>query len=142
MKRILVVAMMMVMGAVAIAAAQCGTPAKAAGTPTAGTTAAKPAATAAATTTLTGEIVDLSCYMGHGAMGADHAKCAQGCITKGQPVGFLTTDGMLYLVIGANHEPANPKVADFAGKKSTITGTVKESKGLKSIELASIAEAK
>jgi hypothetical protein len=132
MKRILVVALMLVMGAVAIAAAQCGTPAKAAA---AGEAAAKP-------TTLTGEIVDLSCYMGHGAMGADHAKCAQGCITKGQPVGFLTTDGMLYLVIGANHEPANPKVAEFAGKKSTITGTVKESKGLKSIELASIAEAK
>ena len=138
MKRILVVAMCLVMAFAAIAAAQCGTPAKAAA---AGTPAAK-AAPAAATTTLTGEIVDLSCYMGHGAMGADHAKCAQGCITKGQPVGFLTSDGMLYLVIGANHEPANPKVAEFAGKKSTITGTVKESKGLKSIELASIAEAK
>ena len=125
MKRILVVAMLLVMGVVAIAAADEAKKEEA----------AKP-------TTLTGEIVDLSCYMGHGAMGADHAKCAQGCITKGQPVGFLTTDGMLYLVIGANHEPANPKVAEFAGKKSTITGTVKESKGLKSIELASIAEAK
>jgi len=125
MKRILAVALIAMMAFVAVASADEAKKEEA----------AKP-------TTLTGEVVDLSCYMGHGAMGADHAKCAQGCITKGQPVGFLTTDGTLYLVIGANHEPANPKVADFAGKKSTITGTVKEAKGLKSIELATIAEAK
>jgi hypothetical protein len=140
MKRILVVAMIMVMGVVSIAAAQCTPTAKAA-TP-AGTPAAKPAMAAAKTTTLTGEVVDLSCYMGHGAMGADHAKCAMSCITKGQPVGFLTTDGQLYVVLGQNHETANKQVVDFAGKKSTITGTVKEDKGLKAIELASIAEAK
>jgi hypothetical protein len=138
MKRILVVAMFALMAFAAVAAAQCTPTAKAA-TP-AGTPAAKPAA--AATTTLTGEVVDLSCYMGHGAMGADHSKCAMSCITKGQPVGFLTTDGNLYVILGQNHETANKQVVAFAGKKSTITGTVKEDKGLKAIELASIAEAK
>jgi hypothetical protein len=138
MKRILAFAFVVMIGAVAIAAAQCGTGAKAAGTP-----AAKPAAmAAAATTTLTGEVVDLSCYMGHGAKGMDHAKCATSCITKGQPVGFLTTDGMLYVIIGQNHETANKQVVEFAGKKSTITGTVKDQNGLKAIELASIAESK
>lgn len=137
MKRILVVAMIALMAFAAVAAAQCTPTAKAAAP--AGT---KPAAEAAKTTTLTGEVVDLSCYMGHGAMGADHAKCAMSCITKGQPVGFLTTDGALYVILGQNHETANKQVVDFAGKKSTITGTVKEEKGLKAIELASIAEAK
>jgi hypothetical protein len=72
----------------------------------------------------------------------DHAKCATSCITKGQPVGFLTTDGMLYVIIGQNHETANKQVVEFAGKKSTITGTVKDQNGLKAIELASIAESK
>jgi hypothetical protein len=143
MKRILAIALLVVMGSVAIAAAQCtptakaATPAKAA---PAGTPAAKEAA--AAPTTLTGEVVDLSCYMGHGAKGMDHAKCATSCITKGQPVGFLTTDGTLYVILGQNHETANSKVVTFAGKKSTITGTVKDENGLKAIELASIAEAK
>jgi hypothetical protein len=136
MKRILVVAMLMLVGVVSIAAAQCTPTAKAA------TPAAKPAAEAAKMATLTGEVVDLSCYMGHGAMGADHAKCAMSCITKGQPVGFLTTDGNLYVILGQDHKTANAQVVDFAGKKSTITGTVKEDKGLKAIELASIAEAK
>lgn len=125
MKRILVVAMLLVMGVVAMAAADDAKKEEA----------AKP-------TTLTGEVVDLSCYMGHGAAGMDHAKCAQSCITKGMPVGFLTTDGIMYVILGTNHEPANKSVVDFAGKKSMITGTVKEDKGLKTIELASIAEAK
>ncbi len=125
MKRILVIAMLGIMSIVAIAAADEAKKEEA----------AKP-------TTLTGEVIDLSCYMGHGAAGMDHAKCAQGCITKGMPVGFLTTDGIMYVILGPNHEPANKQVVDFAGKKSTITGTVKDAKGLKTIELASIAEAK
>jgi len=48
----------------------------------------------------------------------------------------------MYVILGTGHEPANPKVAAFAGKKSMITGTVKEQAGLKTIEMASIAESK
>lgn len=125
MKRILAVALLAIMSVVAIAAADEAKKEEA----------AKPV-------TLTGEVVDLSCFTDHGAKGMDHAKCAQGCITKGMPVGFLTTDGTMYVILGAGHEPANPKVVDFAGKKSTITGTVKDASGLKTIELATIAEAK
>ncbi len=136
MKRILVAVLFATMAFVAIAVAQeTAKPGGETGNKPGGETGNKP-------TTLTGEVIDLSCYMGHGASGMDHAKCATSCITKGQPVGFLTTDGIMYVIIGANHEPANKQVADFAGKKSTITGTVKEQKGLKAIELASIAEAK
>ena len=92
--------------------------------------------------TLTGEVLDMYCYMDHHATGPDHAKCATTCIKKGLPVGFLTTDGVLYLVIGKDHEPSNAAVADFAGKKSTITGVVREQNGLKAIELIEIADAK
>lgn len=95
-------------------------------------------------TTMTGEVVDLYCYMEHpaSAVGAEHMKCAQGCIKKGMPVGFLTADGTLYLIIGKEHEPQNAMLADWAGKKSAITGVVKENKNMKAIELVSIAEAK
>jgi hypothetical protein len=125
MKRILAVALIAMMAFVAVAAADEAKKEEA----------AKP-------TTLTGEVIDLSCYMDHGASGMDHAKCAQGCIKKGMPVGFLTADGTMYVILGANHEPANAQVADYAGKKSMVTGTVKEEKGLKTIMLASIADAK
>jgi hypothetical protein len=94
--------------------------------------------------TLTGEVLDLYCYMEHpeNATGAEHMKCAQSCIKKGMPVGFLSADGTVYLIIGKDHQPVNATLADWAGKKSAITGVVKENKSMKAIELVSIAEAK
>jgi hypothetical protein len=98
----------------------------------------------AAPTTLTGEVLDLYCYMSHPetATGAEHAKCAQACVTKGLPIGFLTADGTIYLIIGKDHASASTVVAEWVGKQSTITGHVKEQKGMKSIELVSIAAVK
>ncbi len=98
----------------------------------------------AAPTTLTGEVLDLYCYVSHpeSATGAEHAKCAQACVSKGLPIGYLTADGTIYLIIGKDHESASTAVADWIGKKSTITGHVKEQKGMKAIELVSIGEAK
>jgi hypothetical protein len=94
--------------------------------------------------TLTGEVVDLYCYMEHpeSATGPEHAKCAKGCVTKGLPIGFVTTDGTIYLITGKDHESASTMVADWLGKKSTVTGVVREQKGMKAIELVSIGEAK
>ena len=92
--------------------------------------------------TMTGEVLDLYCYMDHKATGPDHAKCASSCMKKGLPVGFLSADGTVYLITGKDHEPINAMVADFAGKKSTITGMVKEQGGIKAIELMTIADAK
>ena len=91
--------------------------------------------------TLTGEVLDMYCYMDRGAMGPDHMKCAQSCIKKGLPVGFLAADGTVYLVTGKEHEPVNATLAEWAGKKSSITGIVKENHGVKAIEFVSIAEA-
>jgi hypothetical protein len=98
----------------------------------------------AAPTTLTGEVLDLYCYMGHpeSATGTEHAKCATACISKGLPIGFLTADGTIYLIIGKDHASASTDVAAFVGKKSTITGHVTEQKGMKAIELVSIADVK
>jgi hypothetical protein len=98
----------------------------------------------AAPVTLTGEVVDLYCYMEHpeSATGAEHAKCAKSCISKGLPIGFVTADGTVYLITGKDHESASTLVADWVGKKSTVTGHVREAKGMKSIELVSVGEVK
>lgn len=92
--------------------------------------------------TMTGEVIDLYCYMGHQSKGAEHAKCATSCITKGIPVGFLTADGTMYIIVGKDHASANAEVAPFAGRQSTITGKVMENNGVKAIQLVSIAEVK
>jgi len=89
--------------------------------------------------TLTGEVLDMYCFMNHPdtGMGDGHAKCAQSCINKGLPIGFLS-DGVVYLIIGKDHEPASELVAEFAGAQSEITGTLVEHHGVKAIEIASI----
>ncbi len=88
---------------------------------------------AADTQTLKGEVVDLMCYLDHGAKGEKHAHCASGCIKSGGPVGFLTKDDQLYLVIG-EHKPVNDKFATLAGKTVTVKGTVVERNGMKMIQ--------
>jgi hypothetical protein len=98
----------------------------------------------AAPVTMTGEVIDMNCYMMHpqSATGADHIKCAQMCMAKGMAVGFKATDGTVYLLLGSEHESPNAKVSAFAGKKSTVTGTVLDHDGIKAIEMTSIAPAK
>lgn len=89
--------------------------------------------------TLTGEVIDLTCFMQHpdNAVGMDHAKCAKACINKGLPVGFRAEDGTVYLVIGTDHEPIAEMIAATAGKKSTITGTIIDHDGIKAIAISS-----
>jgi hypothetical protein len=85
------------------------------------------------TKTVKGEVVDLMCYLDHGAKGAKHADCAQTCIKSGGPVGILTADNQLYLVIG-EHKPMNDQLASLAAKTITVTGKVVERNGMKMIE--------
>ncbi len=89
--------------------------------------------------TLVGEVLDLYCFMKHPAngQGAEHAKCAQNCIRKGLPIGFLA-DGKVYVIVGKEHESAKDLVVDFAGKQARLTGTLFDHDGVMGIELASI----
>src|SRR5512141_512297 len=40
------------------------------------------AAPASGEVTVTGEVLDMACYLDHGAHGADHASCAKKCISS------------------------------------------------------------
>lgn len=90
------------------------------------------------TVTVTGEVLDLACYLDHGAHGAKHAACAAKCIRSGLPVGIKSSaDGTVYLLIG-EHEPLNDRLADLAAKTVTVTGKLVERDGLRMIENAEI----
>ncbi len=91
---------------------------------------------AAATKSITGEIVDLMCYVDHGAKGEKHKGCAEKCIKSGGPVGLLSGDD-LYLVIG-DHKPMNEELAAKAAQTVTLKGKVVEKNGMKMIENAEI----
>ena len=92
--------------------------------------------------TLTGEVLDLYCFMKHpdNGQGPGHAKCAMNCIRKGLPIGFLS-DGEVYLIIGKDHESAKDMVVDFAGSQAVLKGTLVNHHGVRAIEIASIEKA-
>ena len=94
----------------------------------------------AAADTLTGEVVDLACFLGHGEKGKDHAKCAKQCIQKGLPVGLLTEKGEVYLAIGPDHKKANELLASKAAQVVTVVGKKSENFGAKMIEVHGIVK--
>ena len=86
--------------------------------------------------TIKGEVVDLMCYLDHGAKGPAHKACAEMCIKSGGPVGILSGD-QLYLIVG-EHKPINDQLAAKAAETVTVTGKVVERNGMKMIENAQL----
>src|SRR5262249_41204485 len=41
---------------------------------------------------ITGEVVDMGCWLGHAARGEKHVSCAQKCLNQGMPMGLLTSN--------------------------------------------------
>ena len=85
------------------------------------------------TTTVTGEVLDMACYLDHGAHGDKHADCAKMCISSGLPVGIKSADGTVYLLIG-EHKPANAMLADYAAKTITVRGKLATRDGMNLLE--------
>ena len=104
---------------------------------------AAPAAAGGAETakpmTVTGEIVELSCYLDHGAKGEGHKACATKCINDGSPMGVLTSDGHLYLLT-LSHVDEDPytKAKTMAAETVKVTGSMHDRDGMQAIEVTSI----
>jgi hypothetical protein len=89
---------------------------------------------------LTGEPVDIKCYLG-GKSGEGHASCAATCAKGGLPVGFVTGKGddkVLYLVIGGGGKSASDHLAAHMGKTVKATGKVSNQNGLKVLTVSSV----
>ena len=81
-------------------------------------------------TTITGEIVDFSCYLQVGKHGDKHRDCAQKCFRNGQPIGLMTEDGTLHMLMEEEHDPRRDGMGifrqaaiDHAGHVMEVTGT-------------------
>src|SRR5207244_11266567 len=70
---------------------------------------------------ISGEVLDMACYIDHNAIGEKHTDCAKKCITSGLPVGLKADDGKTYLLIG-EHKPLNRELARYAAKKIKAPG--------------------
>ena len=93
---------------------------------------------ASATKTVTGEVVDMMCYVDHNATGDKHSTCAAKCIKGGGPVGIVS-EGKAYLIVG-DHKPMNDQLAEHAGKTVTVKGKMAERGGIAMLENAEIVK--
>jgi hypothetical protein len=77
---------------------------------------------------VTGEVVDMMCYVDHNAVGEKHGQsCGAKCVKNGGPVGIVS-DGKAYLVVG-EHKPMNDHLAEYCGKTITLKGKMAERGG-------------
>jgi hypothetical protein len=87
---------------------------------------------------ITGEIVDMMCYLDHNGNGAKHVDCAAKCIKNGGPVGIVS-EGKAYLVVG-EHKPMNDELAPLASKTVTLRGKLVSNGGMSMLENAEIVK--
>ena len=94
---------------------------------------------AAASKEVTGEVVDMMCYVDHNAVGEKHGQsCGAKCIKSGGPVGIVE-NGKAYLVVG-EHKPMNDQLAEYCGKTVTLKGKIAERGGIAMLENAEIVK--
>jgi uncharacterized Zn-binding protein involved in type VI secretion len=90
--------------------------------------------------TITGEVVDVSCYLQLGKRGEAHVACGTKCITNGQPIGIVDHAGNLYLVMAEEHHPRRDGETDlktaflpYLAKTVTVTGVMTQAKGYRAL---------
>jgi hypothetical protein len=90
--------------------------------------------------TRVGEIVDFSCYLQLGKHGEKHRACGQKCVQAGQPIGLLTRDGALYMVMPEEHDPrrdggvdARPSASEHMGHIVSVIGTETSHNGYRAL---------
>ncbi len=88
-----------------------------------------------------GTVVDMHCYVVKGSRDAKHTGCANACIARGVPAGFLAEDGTLYLLLEEKPFSVKDRVAGLADVPATVTGTLVVRNGVKGIQMTSIEKA-
>ena len=91
----------------------------------------------AKTETVTGQIVDQTCYMkdkansakDHNMGGKETADCAAMCAKKGAPLALLTSDGKVYTLGGGLAADMNAKLIPHISHTVEVTGDVTEKEG-------------
>ena len=95
----------------------------------------------AATETITGKVIDQSCYTANKTnTGVDHQMrsgevkdCALDCAKKGRPLALLTTDGKVYTIGGGLAASNNEKLVAHVSHTVAITGDVTTKDGAMTI---------
>ncbi len=90
--------------------------------------------------TVTGEVVDVSCYLQLGKRGEAHIACGTKCIANGQPIGLVDAEDNLYIVMAEEHHPRRDGQVELKtvlgpllARRVTLTGMMTEMKGYRAL---------
>jgi len=83
--------------------------------------------------TVTGEVVDVSCYTQLGKRGAAHKACGAKCVLSGAPVGIVTADNTLYILMPEPHHPRRDGQVSIAKAYSEKMGDTVTVSGMASL---------
>ncbi len=94
----------------------------------------------AAQTSVTGHLRDSFCYVGMGAHGASHQKCAIGCAKAGIPVLLVQdkTDKYYVLLPPKNAQPLPSSIIDKMEDEVTVTGQEYNKGGVRFLTVESV----
>lgn len=95
--------------------------------------------------TVTGEVLDMGCYISRGLRDEVHRECATRCLLAGVPMGLLGPDSTVY-ILTQNHDramdprsfpPPDPyqQCKEWASKQVVVTALLWERKGYKELEV-------
>ncbi len=92
--------------------------------------------------TVTGEVVDVACYLAGDAKGPDHVACATACAKAGGALGILAADGKLYVSLLPDDHKKSPNhlLMDFIGKNVEAKGYARVKGGVNGLMIRSVAE--
>lgn len=91
--------------------------------------------------TVTGEVIDLSCYLSHKStgQGRGHRKCAEMCAKKGLPMGIVGADDKVYLLLEDHDNPKGYHEAlEKAAEEITVDGKVVTQGGMTGLVVDSV----
>jgi hypothetical protein len=104
-------------------------------TKAAGTPAQKAVLEGAKPATITGELVEVSCYLQLGKRGEAHIPCGSDCIRHGQPAGIVDKEGKLTILFVEEHDPRRygqveikEQLAQLLAKQVTASGMLTKTK--------------
>jgi hypothetical protein len=97
--------------------------------------------------TLTGEVVDLSCYLQLGKKGDAHKACGAKCVAAGEPAGLLTKAGKVYMLMAEQHHPRRDGQVSLAkemsgqmGQTITVSGMLVKNGGIPTVYIEAPAK--
>ena len=89
--------------------------------------------------TVTGEVIDMWCYLEGGDRGAAKKACATACAKAGNPIAILDAKENLYLAAGLkDHQPAQALLLDKMSQEVTVVGTLVRKGGVQMIYIESV----